>query len=473
MGRIRFQISASNSLMLLAIILLIIVNIINQSTYDTGDSIMHFLYARNAPNHPMLYLEHWGKPLFTLLASPFAMFGWTGMKLFNLLVVILTACVTASVSEKLFKGSRGISAIFFIGAPNILLITSSGLTEPLFGLILILALYAEVLHKYWLSAIIISFSLFSRSEGQIILIVWACWSIYNLRWKQLPFFMTGFLLYAIIGFLSEYNDFWWYFTKNPYDQERFVYGSGDWDHFIKSFIYLTGPFITFFAALGVVVSLVKSIPRFILEKDHLQGIRVLAFLCLSGYLFFHSYAWASGQFGSYGLLRVIMGIYPFAVIVILSGFYQLRSFLYGKAQLIFTYLVLFLVCLFPFSGMKYSIRQVDLKPNPSLLQMQECLADIDKNEFPELVSAAPLPAFVLGVDYFDETKFQYLNSSETILALNGAYIVWDHHFAGSDLKLPAHLFLSEPSRFELIKTCVPNPGQKGDSILVFKLLKAQ
>jgi hypothetical protein len=249
----------SQLLLFLAIGILIVVNYINQNTYDTGDSVMHFLYARHAMNHPMLYLEHWGKPLFTLLASPFAIFGWTGMKVFNLLVVIITACLTASVSEKLYKGSLGIAAIFFIGAPNILLITSSGLTEPLFGLLLIWALYAEVLRKYWLSAIIISFTLFSRSEGQIILIVWVCWSIYNLRWKQLPFFLTGFLIYALIGYLSEYHDFWWYFTKNPYDQPRFVYGSGDWDHFLRSFIYLTGPFITLFAALGIIVSIVKSI----------------------------------------------------------------------------------------------------------------------------------------------------------------------------------------------------------------------
>ena len=35
-----------------------------------------------------LYLDHWGKPLFTLLASPFAQLGFAGMKAFNALCML-------------------------------------------------------------------------------------------------------------------------------------------------------------------------------------------------------------------------------------------------------------------------------------------------------------------------------------------------------------------------------------------------
>ncbi len=54
-------------------------------TGNEADSINHFLYAHYAPPHPELYLNHWAKPLFTLLASPFAQFGFIGIKLFNIL----------------------------------------------------------------------------------------------------------------------------------------------------------------------------------------------------------------------------------------------------------------------------------------------------------------------------------------------------------------------------------------------------
>ena len=37
-------------------------------TGDSGDSPMHYLFAKYAPKHPELYFDHWAKPLFVLLA---------------------------------------------------------------------------------------------------------------------------------------------------------------------------------------------------------------------------------------------------------------------------------------------------------------------------------------------------------------------------------------------------------------------
>ncbi|MFM2286353.1 MAG: hypothetical protein RLZZ543_1850 [Bacteroidota bacterium] len=466
----RFTLSAF--LLLLSVVILIVTNVINQSTNDTGDSVMHFLYARHAVQHPMLFLEHWGKPLFTLLAAPFAMMGWTGMKTFNLLVTLLSMFFLSATAEKLFPKSRGAAALLFISAPQLILMTASGLTEPLFGLIMSIAIWSESRKLFWLGAVMISLSLFSRSEGQIILIVWMCWFIFNKRWKEIPLFFSAFLVYAIIGYFSKYHDFWWYFTKNPYEQPRYIYGAGPWDHFLTSFINITGPVLLVLAILGVLLLLFKALPAYLMRKDANAGVIVLAFLCVSGFLFFHSYAWASGRFGSYGLLRVILGIYPLTVLLMVYAWQELSQKLYGKVKWIVPNAVLLLAIIYPFIGSKYSIHEADWKQHPSLLQMQECLADLNQLTYPSLVSAAPLPAFVTGVDYFDDTKFRYLNTIELAYTRKESIIVWDHHFAGSDMKLPAHLFLSDTARFELIKSCVPNEGQQGDSILIFRLKSA-
>ena len=55
------------------------------------DSWNHFLYARWAPFHPELLLDQWGKPVFTLLALPFAPFGIKGLYALNLLATLATA----------------------------------------------------------------------------------------------------------------------------------------------------------------------------------------------------------------------------------------------------------------------------------------------------------------------------------------------------------------------------------------------
>ncbi len=50
---------------------------------DTGNSVVHYFFVRYAFENPVLFPDHWAKPFFTLPASPFAQFGFGGMKLFR------------------------------------------------------------------------------------------------------------------------------------------------------------------------------------------------------------------------------------------------------------------------------------------------------------------------------------------------------------------------------------------------------
>ena len=70
---------------LLALLLLIsvVVTFITTNTYDSGDSIKHYLFARYAFQYPMNYMDSWAKPLFTLISSVPAQAGFIGMKLFQ------------------------------------------------------------------------------------------------------------------------------------------------------------------------------------------------------------------------------------------------------------------------------------------------------------------------------------------------------------------------------------------------------
>lgn len=52
-------------------------------TGDSGDSIHHYLFAKYAPIHPSLFFNHWAKPLYVLIFSPFAQFGFIGVKILN------------------------------------------------------------------------------------------------------------------------------------------------------------------------------------------------------------------------------------------------------------------------------------------------------------------------------------------------------------------------------------------------------
>lgn len=166
-------------------------------TAGTGDTITHFLFAKYAFKYPIFYFDHWGKPVFTFLASPFAQFGFTGMKIFNAIITLLTLYFTYQCAVLLKIKQPVLPVIFCIFMPSYYILTFSGLTEPLFALFLSIGLYFLLKQKYLTSVIWVSFMPFVRSEGLIIILAFACFLILKRKWKLLPFFITGGILYMV------------------------------------------------------------------------------------------------------------------------------------------------------------------------------------------------------------------------------------------------------------------------------------
>ena len=44
------------------------------------DNIWHYYFSKYALTYPDFFLHHWGKPLFIILSTWFAQFGFFGMK---------------------------------------------------------------------------------------------------------------------------------------------------------------------------------------------------------------------------------------------------------------------------------------------------------------------------------------------------------------------------------------------------------
>ena len=65
-----------------------------EGTGGGGDSVFHFQYAKFAAQHPENFFNHWAKPLYTIFAFPFAQFSFTGIKVFNVLMSLISAYFT-------------------------------------------------------------------------------------------------------------------------------------------------------------------------------------------------------------------------------------------------------------------------------------------------------------------------------------------------------------------------------------------
>ncbi|MGV3599171.1 MAG: hypothetical protein ACO1PI_15000, partial [Bacteroidota bacterium] len=120
---------------------------ISTGTEGGEDSFQHYLIARYAFIHPENFLDHWGKPLHTLLLSPFAQWGFTGAKLYNCLAGIVTAWFTYKTADRLGLKTAMASVILLLFAPLYFLELNSALTEVTFSMVLAAGIYFMVADK--------------------------------------------------------------------------------------------------------------------------------------------------------------------------------------------------------------------------------------------------------------------------------------------------------------------------------------
>lgn len=462
-------------------------------TGDAGDSISHYLISRYSWKHPELFLDHWGKPFFTLISSTFSQYGFIGIKVFNVLMMASSLYFTVNITQALFPNheqrwysSPLWSALFFIAAPLPFILTFSGLTEPLFAALISGALYFLIIKRDWkIAAGLSSFLPFVRSEGLIVIGVWGIYFLCkylianSLLFSETEYFKkinnennrinawtdwrnlnnlfiafiilsTGHLLYAVIGLLFK-GDLLWVFREIPYAQIEQVYGTGDISHFAVQLTYILGIPIYIFFILGIIQVLLqvfqdKKTP-FYLEK---------VLLILGGFLTFfvaHSLFWYLGIFKSMGLNRVFVGIMPLITILAFGGYkLVLINFIGGRISKLeelelpskiqlsklkhyFGAFSLFYVAIFPLTSNPAAVKwEHDMTLHPEQILLEEVASYLEQNQLlegTEIYCAHPYLAVKLDMDPFGE-RYHILDKWELEHLPNNAVVVWDDWFAFID-----------------------------------------
>ena len=101
------------AILLILVISYAILAIISEGTHGDADDIGHYRRSRYAFQFPEFFLYHWGKPFFTALSSPFAQFGFKGIRIFNVLAGTLAAYYTYRTAI-LLKFKFPVLAIFLV-----------------------------------------------------------------------------------------------------------------------------------------------------------------------------------------------------------------------------------------------------------------------------------------------------------------------------------------------------------------------
>ncbi|MFU8843935.1 MAG: hypothetical protein ACNA7V_09035 [Bacteroidales bacterium] len=439
-----------------------------------ADNMAHYRISRYAFNYPHLFLDHWGKPFFTLLSSPFAQFGFTGIRFFNILTGLLAAFFTYLSAKKFEMKNPILAIVFTVFAPIYFILLPTGLTEPLFSLLLILSVYLMLSRRYVLSAIVISFLPLVRTEGLVILPLFFLALITHRKYMTVFLLVSGPLIYSIIGYFY-FGDFFWLITHSPYGGAKDIYGSGDFFRFVKSAGKITGipeAVLIGVGIIGIFKDLVSSGFKSSTQKN--LGFFLLVAAPLLIYLAAHSYVWWKGIGGSLGLIRVMAGIIPLASLLALKGYNTLMTLfkIPGKAVIVVSIALSITIAYYPL--FKYH----DFPLNESERTVAEAASWLrDSEHFNYKIYYYHL-YFIhyLGIDPFNTSLCQEKipdRNQPSHLIPEGSIIQWDSHFGPNEGRLPLENLINDPN-LVLLKTFepkVPVKTWKGDAFRVHLFIR--
>ncbi len=411
-------------LLLLYIIGSIVLIIKFKGVGTEADSITHFLIAKYAPQYPELFLDHWGKPIFTLLASPFAQWGFVGIKIFNALCVGINLVLIFKICRHLNFKFPALAGFFYLLFPLTLSTTYTGLTEPLFASFLITAIWLLLKGKVSIALVLISFTPFIRSEGLIIILAFGLFQSLHAKWKSLPYLLAGHLLFALIGAFY-FKDFFWVFNRIPYANIGSPYGSGDWFHFFDKMTYVMGIPLMILFWLGFVGFSYKS-----LKKGFPLPNKLFIPACFLAFFLAHSLFWSLGIFNSMGLKRVFAALTPLMAILTLWGFENIFQLLNHNIRKVLQFALLGYILVFPFTS---NPAATDFKSDLSLTEKQLALSNYEiVPAGKRLVYADPYLSLRYGIDPFNPNDYLQLHRNNWELIQKGDLIIWDNWHAPVD-----------------------------------------
>ncbi len=346
------------------------------------------------------------------------------------------------------------------------------MTEILFSFLLVFSAYLFFSNRPVLSALALSFLPFVRTEGVIILPIFAFAFLLYKNYRALPFLFCAYIAYSIVGYFV-YGDINWVINQVPYGDSSSIYGSGSLWHFVARTKSINGLPLGLLFTIGLLYLTYGTIRNKISTKSLEFKILLIVAAPAIAYYAAHSYVWWQGKGASLGLIRVMAGITPLMAIISLKGLNDLISTLSLKPQLnkLALYMLLVIVTITPFRIYQIPVpiyeREKLVKDASEWLKSSELLQN-------KILYFDPLVSYYSGLDPFDNNRcgmahgFNYVG---TVKLNENELLVWDAGFGPVEGRLPKERLLKS-NPLQLIKRFAPEIsfkvfGENDFEILVF------
>jgi hypothetical protein len=401
--------------------LLILAALNADGVYDPGDGVMHYLFARYAPDHPELFLDHWGKPVYiTFFALP-AQLGYNAVVIINILVATTGAWLLWSCAASLKLRFAWLVAPLYLFAPIVTPVAMSGLTETLFAFVLIAGLYGAMHGRHVLSAIVLSLLPYVRTEGILVLPFFMVWWLWRRDFRALLLSLSGTAVLTVVGGIIKDN--WlWLWNENPYQGEP-LYGHGTWHHYLGMNEFIWGIPLTVLVIAGIISAFRNR--EFFLQSPYREIWLVYApAFC---FLVAHSVFWWQGLYSSLGLPRVFAAIMPLFALIGLRGLNAGILLLKNpvrQVQLVGLVLVLHL-------GLMAKQKKWLLHPDNEQRVLQVSANVVNNFATPKnkVFCSYPVVAYYLDRDIFDAWQWAYVRMvHHPEWRRSGDVMLWETHF---------------------------------------------
>ncbi len=420
-------------------LILIVVQWLSTGINGETDSITHYQLARYAFKYPEFFLNHWGKPLFTILSSPLAQFGYNGAVAFNLICGLLSAWFGYLICLRLGYRNAWAAIPFTIFTPVYIFIMYTSLTEILFSTVLIAAIYLFIIRRFSWAAVIISLIPFARTEGVMYILLFIPALLWLKQYKALPLLLTGFVFFSLLG-IPQYHDFFWFFTKMPYTtSSSALYGSGSfWEYFGKMNFILNYPLLIL-AITGIIYYIVNL-------KKEIKNLRDIKFVTLYfliipaffGFVIAQSFLWWQGL-GILASNRFMACVLPLSAIFAVTGF----NWVMEKARvykIIYIVLGVFILSIVVYKPFTYG--KLPMKTGINFAVMEKLTTWLKASPYADRKAyyTDSMFPFYMDIDPFDQQNcfkiYSYENINPANLLKPGELLIWDAQFAGYEGKLP-------------------------------------
>lgn len=421
-------------------------------TGDGGDSIQHFLTAKYAFQNPAFFFDLWAKPIYMFFAAPLSQLGFKALMLGNVWLGLGSACLVYRCAERLQIKGAAWGMLFLFSVSGFVPLLYSGLTEPIFGFVLMLSLYFALGERLSLSLVIISFLPFVRNEGWAIVAVFLLWLLIQKEWKKIPLLGLGAIFISLIGwpFQGQWN---WIYTKIPDIGGQATYGEGSFWHFFDKLNYVIGiPLyaLLLIGGLALIISVFRSA-----ERSNIAQWNNFLWLVAGSYTAYflaHSLAWWLPGIKSMGLERVLVGTIPLAILIGLYGWQYLLSWLPQKWQKWLGGAIAAYVIIFPFTAnhAAYDWNR-DFQLSPDQIVAKEAVPFLLAN-YPETVWYHEHPYFnFLGErNPFDAQQYHRILTVNDFSKLpTGTPVIWDSWFAVVEGQQSLESLRNQPSLEEV------------------------